>query len=109
VVWPKDLALGMLLDFSISAEIRKKAHTFKVTYSVNGIEKPLGTGEFKFSENERDQDEDLQTTIFVKSMYRFESCGKLSHCVKIYDASGNEIIQASPPTELLIKEHVIPS
>ena len=53
-VWPKDIVLGMMLDFSISAELKKKAHKFKVMYSVNGVEKPLGEGEFKFLPDERD-------------------------------------------------------
>ena len=108
-VWPKDLVLGMMLDFSISAELKKKAHKFKVMYSVNDVENALGEGEFKFPPDERDPEGDFQMTIFAKSLYRFESCGKLSHCVKIFDASGNEIVQATPTTELLIKENVIPS
>ncbi len=108
-VWPKDLVLGMMLDFSISTEIKKKAQKFKVMYSVNGVEKSLGEGEFKFPTDVQDQDEDFQMTIFIKSLYRFESCGNLSHCVKIFDASGNEIVQATPTTELLIKENVIPT
>ena len=108
-VWPKDLVLGMMLDFSISAELKKKAHKFKVMYSINDVENALGEGEFKFPPDERDSEGDFQMTIFAKSQYRFESCGKLSHCVKIFDVSGNEIVQASPTTELLIKEHVITS
>lgn len=108
-VWPKDLVLGMMLDFSISAVLKKKAHKFKVMYSVNDVENALGEGEFKFPPDERDLEGDFQMTIFAKSQYRFESCGKLSHCVKIFDASGNEIVQASPTTELLIKERVITS
>ncbi len=108
-VWPKDLVLGMMLDFSISAELKKKAHKFKVMYSINDVENALGEGEFKFPPDERDSEGDFQMTIFAKSQYRFESCGKLSHCVKIFDASGNEIVQATPKTELLIKENVIPS
>jgi len=108
-VWPKDLVLGMMLDFSISAELKKKAHKFKVMYSVNDVENALGEGEFKFPPDERDPEGDFQMTIFAKSLYRFESCGKLAHCVKIFDASGNKIVQATPTTELLIKENVIPS
>lgn len=108
-VWPKDLILGMMLDFSISTEIKKKAHKFKVMYSVNGVETSLGEGAFKFPPDELDQDGDYQMTIFAKSQYHFESCGKLSHCVKIFDASENEIAQASPMTELLIKENIVPS
>ena len=108
-VWPKDLVLGMMLDFSISAVLKKKAHKFKVMYSVNDVENALGEGEFKFPPDERDLEGDFQMTIFAKSQCRFESCGKLSHCVKIFDVSGNEIVQASPRTELLIKERVIPS
>lgn len=108
-VWPKDLILGMMLDFSISIGIKKKAHKFKVMYSVNGVEKALGEGDFNFPPEGHDQDGDFQMTIFAKSQYRFESCGNLTHCVKIFDASGKEIAQATPMTELLIKEIVTPS
>ena len=108
-VWPKDLILGMMLDFSISTEIKKKAHTFKVMYSVNDVEKVLGQGAFDFPPDGREQESDFQMTIFAKSQYSFESCGKLSHCVKIFDVSENEIAQVSPMTELLIKENVTPS
>lgn len=108
-VWPKDLALGMMLDFSFPTDIRKKARKFEIAYAVNGVEKSLGEGEFEFRSDERDLEDDFQMTIFIKSVYCFESCGKLSHCVKIFDASGIEIVQATPTTELLIKENVIPS
>ncbi|MDA3835030.1 MAG: hypothetical protein PF495_16715 [Spirochaetales bacterium] len=108
-VWPKDFFLGMMLDFSISAVIKKKAQKYKVTYSVNGVDKALGEGVFNFPPDGHDQNADFQMTIFAKSQYRFESCGKLTHCVRIIDASGNEIAQATPMTELLIKENVISS
>lgn len=108
-IWPRDLILGMMLDFSISAELKKKAHTFKVTCSVNDVETMLGEGEFDFPPDERELEGDFQMTLFAKFQYRFESCGKLSHCVKIFDVSGNEIDQATPATELLIKETIIPS
>ena len=108
-IWPRDLILGMMLDFSISAELKKKAHKFKVTCSVNDVENMLGEGEFDFPPDERELEGDFQMTLFAKFHYRFESCGKLSHCVKIFDVSGNEIDQATPATELLIKENIIPS
>lgn len=108
-LWPRAQTLGMMLDFSISTEIKKKAQKFKVTYSVNGVENILGEGEFRFPPEEQDLEGDFQMTIFAKSSYHFESCGKLSHRVRIFDASGNEIAQASPKTELLIKEQIVPS
>lgn len=108
-VWPKSLTLGMMLDFSVSAEIKKKAQKFKVSYSINGIEKSLGEGIFTFPSDENDQDADFQMTIFTKSQYHFESCGNLSHCVRIFDASGEEIAMATPMNDLLIKENSIES
>ena len=63
-------------------------------YSVNDVENTIGEGEFIFLLNEQKRESDLQMTIFVKSQYRFKSSGKFSHCIKIFDASGKEIIQA---------------
>ena len=93
-VWPKDLMLGMMLEFSVSLEIKKLAQKFKVTYSVNDIERALGEGILNLTADESNQNDDVQVTIFAKSQYRFESCGKLTHCIRIFDASGKEVAKA---------------
>lgn len=107
--WPKDLILAMMLDFSISGEIKKNAHTFKVTYILNGVEKALGEGKFNIPTKDYTRDDDYQMMIYSKAQYHFEACGELSHCIKIYDSSKKEIAQATPTTNLLLKESVIGS
>jgi len=103
--WPKSLILGMMLDFSIPGDVKKRAHKFKITYSLNGIEKALGEGELSIPADELDRVDDFQVTIYSKAQYQFETCGRLSHCVRIYDAMGKEIAHAITMTDILVKEN----
>ncbi len=108
-IWPKELSLGMMLEFSISQNIKSEAHEFKVFYSINSVEKILGEGEFNFPLDDQEQEDDFQITIFSKSKYHFDSCGKLKHCVKIFNASGEMIASAIPDSEFIIRENLIES
>jgi hypothetical protein len=105
-IWPKELILGIMLDFSISGDIKKRAHKFKVTYSLNGVEKALGEGEFNIPAEEQSRDDDFQMIIYSKAHYQFQACGRLSHCVRISDASGKELARAITMTDIHIKENV---
>ncbi|GEM_PF-1022116 len=107
--WPKELSLGMMLEFSISQKIKRAAHKFKVFYSINSVEKVLGEGEFNFPRDDQEQEDDFKITLFSKSKYHFESCGNLKHCVKIFDISGKVIARAIPDSEFVIRENIIES
>jgi hypothetical protein len=103
-IWPKNLNLAIMVTFSLSSAIKRNAKTFKVTYSLNNIEKELGRGEFILPTNEDKSEDSFEITIFANAQYKFEACGKLIHFVKIYDSLGKEIAKAKALNEFAIEE-----
>ena len=102
--WPKEIVLGLMLDFSVNRDTKEKAKGFEICYQLNDMKRSIGKGTFQFTKDEVTRKDDIQAVIYMKAHYIFDSPGFLFHLVEVFDESGEVIAQATIPTRILIKE-----